>query len=553
VEKAESTSPSTASEVAEGVAETAEPQLIHSVEHQKQDAMDDLPHPAPAAATSAPAKVEPKVAPMYIVQITPELAPIAKVGGLADVVMGLSAELEDQGNTVEIILPKYDNMRYDKIRDLHVCFNDLYVPWYGGQIHCSVWYGSVLGRKCFFIESHSNDIFFNRGSIYGFQNDVMRFAFFCRAALEYMLKSNKRPEIIHCHDWPTGLVPVMLYEIYKWHGMEHCRACYTIHNFKHQGIFGDTGLHATGLGRPDYYFSGDKLRDNANGRVLNMMKGGIVYSNFTTTVSPHYAYEARNSWQGFGMGGTLNAHQGKYGGVINGLDYNYWNPETDIYIPHHYSTGTIAEKYKNKAALRQRMWLADGVKPIVAFVGRLDGQKGLGLIKHGLFHSLRSNAQFVLLGSSPDNKINGEFWGLKNQVNNSPDCHLEIGFNEELAHLIYAGADMLIVPSEYEPCGLTQLIALRYGTVPVVRGVGGLADTVIDKDFSDRPLHERNGYLFNDGNTGALEWALNRAIACYYQYPNDFRALMLNGMRTDNSWKTPATHYLHIYDYIRDK
>ncbi|MFM8330397.1 MAG: glycogen/starch synthase, partial [Candidatus Methylumidiphilus sp.] len=173
---------------------------------------------------------------MYIVQIAPELAPVAKVGGLADVVFGLSNELEIRGNSVEIILPKYDCLRYDHIWGLCETYKDLWVPWYGGAIHCTVFFGFVHGRKCFFIEPHSQDNFFNRGSVYGFKDDVLRFAFFTRAAMEFLWKSGKHPDIIHCHDWQTALAPVFLYEIYQHMGMTHPRVCFTIHNFKHQGV-----------------------------------------------------------------------------------------------------------------------------------------------------------------------------------------------------------------------------------------------------------------------------------------------------------------------------
>jgi starch synthase len=249
----------------------------------------------------------------------------------------------------------------------------------------------------------------------------------------------------------------------------------------------------------------------------------------------------------------LHTHHVKYGGVINGIDYDVWNPEIDRHIPVQYGVDSIEGKYDNKRALRQRLMLADNDKPIVAFIGRLDPQKGLELVRHAIFFALERGAQFVLLGSSPYQGINNDFWGLKRMLNDSPDCHLEIGFNEDLSHLIYAGADMMLVPSKFEPCGLTQLISLRYGTVPVVRSVGGLADTVFDKDHSSRPLHERNGYVFDHYDTAGLESALGRAIACYYQFPADFREVMKNAMRTDYSWNRPGEDYLNIYDYIREK
>jgi starch synthase len=490
---------------------------------------------------------------MFIVQITPELAPVAKVGGLADVVFGLSNELEIRGNHVEIILPKYDCLRYDHIWGLCETYKDLWVPWYGGAIHCTVYFGFVHGRKCFFIEPHSSDNFFNRGCIYGFNDDVLRFAFFTRAAMEFLWKSGKNPDVIHCHDWQTALAPVFLFEIYKFLGMTHPRVCFTIHNFKHQGVTGAQLLQATGLNRPEYYFHYDRLRDNFNPHALNLMKAGVVYSNFVTTVSPRHASEAKDQGQGFGLEPTLHIHHVKYGGVVNGIDYNVWNPEIDHHIPYRYGVDNIEEKYKNKKALRERLMIADNEKPIVAFVGRLDPQKGLELIRHAIFYTLHRRGQFVLLGSSPDGQINSYFWSLKHQLNDNPDCHIEIGFNEELSHLIYAGADIMLVPSQFEPCGLTQLIAMRYGTVPVVREVGGLADTVFDKDYSHKPLHERNGYVFRDYDYSGLESALGRALSCYYDYPDHFRELMKNAMRYDFSWKNPGQDYLNIYDLIREK
>lgn len=490
---------------------------------------------------------------MYIIHVTPELAPVAKVGGLGDVVYGLSRELEIRGNSVEIILPKYDCMRYDHIWGLQVSMQDLWVPWYDGAIHCTVFFGFVHGRKCFFIEPHSNDRFFWRGCYYGQIDDVARFTFFSKAAMEYMLRSNKCPDIIHCHDWPTGIVPVLLAEMYKWSGMGHCRVCYTIHNFKHQGVTGDFVLRATKLNRPEYYCHYDRLRDNFNATAINLMKGGIVYSNFVTTVSPKYAWETKYTNQGFGLQNTLQIHHAKFGGVLNGVDYEIWNPEIDPYIAKKYGADSLNDKYINKDALRDRLWLRKDFKPIVAFVGRLDAQKGLDLIRHALFYCINNGAQFVLLGSSPSNDINNYWRGLKRYLNDNQDSHLEIGYNEELSHLIYAGADIVIVPSVFEPCGLTQMIGLRYGTVPVVRSVGGLCDTVFDKDYSDRPLHERNGFVFQSADNAGIQSALYRAIGLWYSYPEHFRHLMANGMKQDYSWNHPGQHYSNIYEHIREK
>jgi len=490
---------------------------------------------------------------MFIAMISSELAPVAKVGGLGDVLFGLSRELEVRGNSVEIILPKYDCMWYDEIWGLHRIWEELWVPWHNGEVSCSVWFGFVHGRKCFFIEPHSKDNFFNRGSFYGFHDDPLRFGFFCKAAMEFLLKSGKRPDVIHCHDWQTGLVPVLQYEIYNRLGMDRQRICYTIHNFAHQGITGEEVLWATGLCRPEYYFHQDRLLDDFNKSAINLMKGGIVYANHVTTVSPHHAWEALHTNQGHGLGHTLAVHGHKFGGILNGVDYDVWNPQTDRFIASHYDMWNVEHKYGNKEALRERLWLSKDFKPLVAYVGRLDAQKGVHLIQHALFYAMEKNAQFVLLGSGSESGINDHFWHLKHYLNESADCHLEIGFNEQLAHLIYAGADIMVVPSLFEPCGLAQLLAMRYGSVPVVRAVGGLVDTVFDRDHSDKPPEERNGYVFQDPDPPGLESALSRAIGLWYDYPKEFRRLVTNGMAQDHSWAQSGHHYLGVYEHIRAK
>ena len=490
---------------------------------------------------------------MYIVQIASECAPVIKAGGLGDVVYGLSRELEMQGNCVELILPMYDCMRYDHIWGLHDAYRDLYVPWYGKAIHCSVYCGWVHGRLCFFIEPHSEDNFFHRGCYYGCEDDNMRFAFFSKAALEFLNISNKRPDVIHCHDWQTGLIPVMLFEIYKYNGMEFQRVCYTIHNFKHQGMGGVGVLEATGLNRPEYYFSYDRLRDNFNPFALNFMKGGIVYSNHFNTVSPNHAWEAQHTDISYGLGHTIHLHKHKFGGILNGVDYGMWNPEEDRYIPYPYSYDDLQGKAWNKKALRERLMLAqDDKKPLIAFIGRLDQQKGVHLVHHAIYYALNRNAQFVLLGSATESKINDWFHHEKSYLNNHPDVHIELGFNGELAHLIYAGADMIVVPSNYEPCGLTQVIGLRYGTVPIVRGVGGLVNTVFDRDYEqNKPESERNGYVFYQSDNNALESAMDRAIGLWYEYPKEFNKLVVQGMQYDYSWQEPAKEYQEMYEQIR--
>src|SRR6266568_1627293 len=294
--------------------------------------------------------------------VAPECAPAAKAGGLGDVVSGLSRELELRGNAVEIILPKYASMRYSDIWGLQPSYHDLQVPWYDGAVRCTVWFGYANGRKCFFIEPHSAADFFGRDRLYGYGDDAERFAFFSKAALEFMLRADKRPDVIHCHDWQTGLVPVLLYEQYGA-VMPDQRACYTIHNFRHQG--------------------------------LNPMKGGIVYSNFVTTVSPSHADEALYGDASSGLGRTLKEYQDKFRGILNGVDYDAWNPEKDAVLPAHYSVDTIERKSENTQALRDQLDRKSTRRPVVAYVGRLDEQKGMHLVHHALFHTLAGSTVAV--------------------------------------------------------------------------------------------------------------------------------------------------------------
>lgn len=487
---------------------------------------------------------------MYIAMVSAECAPVAKAGGLGDFVHGLSRELVNRGEGVEIFLPKYDCLRYDRIAGMTKCYRDLWVPFYDQWIHCDVEQGEVDGLVCYFIDEHAPQGFFRRGRIYGERDDPERFAFFSRAVLEYLLKAGKHPDIIHCNDWQTGLVPVLLYEIYQGLGMDRTRACFTLHNMGHQGVVGENILRQVGL-KPERLMVMERLQDPRNHKAANLMKGGIVYANFVTTVSPRYAWEIQHTDQGMGLEGLLQLQDRKFGGVLNGIDDTVWNPALDTHIPQTYGPDSLPLKAANKAALRERMGLQEALKPIVCVVSRLDSQKGVHLIRHGIYYALAQGCQMVLLGSAPDPAVNADFLRIKQDMEGSPDGHLELAYDEELSHLIYAGADMILIPSVYEPCGLTQMIAMKYGVVPIVRRVGGLADTVFDANYSDRGFEERNGYLFDDLTEAGLESALGRAIGLWLRFPEYFRQLRVNGMRADNSWRRPAQQYLDIYEHLR--
>lgn len=487
---------------------------------------------------------------MYIAMVSAECAPAAKAGGLGDFVHGLARELAACGNEVEVLLPKYDTLRYDRIADLHPCYQGLGVPFYEQLLDCDVQCGWVDEIKCLFIDPHCQQDFFNRGCIYGEPDDVDRFAFFSRAVLEFLHRAGKQPDIIHCNDWHTGLVPVLLYEMYQGLGMSHPRVCYTLHNLGYQGVAGESVLHQVGL-RPERLMTRERLLDPGNPHAVNLMQGGIVYSDYVTTVSPRYVWEIQGTDQGMGLQEVLRLHGRKLAGVLNGIDCRAWNPALDPHIPQTYDLDSLPQKARNKAELCRRLGLAEGRKPLVSVVSRLDRQKGVELIGHGIDYALGSGCQVVLLGSAQDPTIDAVFRDIKRRTDGSADCRLELGYDEELSHQIYAAADMILIPSVYEPCGLTQMIAMKYGVVPVARRVGGLVDTVFDANYSEKPFDERNGYLFDDLTPEGLESAMSRAIGLWYRYPEYFRQLRVNGMRMDYSWTRPGGQYLDIYDHIR--
>jgi starch synthase len=462
----------------------------------------------------------------------------------------MSKEFAKRGHEVEVILPKYDCLRFDLIEDLHRAYEGLQVLFYDRILACDVECGYVDGIRCFLVDPHSDHGFFDRGRIYGEVDDPGRFAFFCRAVLEFLLKTGNNPDIVHCHDWQTALVPVLLREVYEAQGLNHPRVCYTLHNLAHQGVAGDYVLRAVGLDTVRLMTS-DRLLDTGNPQAANLMKGAIVYSSFVTTVSPRYAWEVRNTEQGMGLQETLNTHGQKFRGVINGIDQDTWNPQIDPLIPQLFGPSSLPEKARCKSALREHLGLEEAAKPVVAIVSRLERQKGIELMRRTVHYALGNGCQVVLLGRASEPWVDTLFQDLRRETDGSVDCHLELGFDDELAHRIYAGADIIVVPSVYEPCGLTQLIAMKYGVVPVVRRVGGLMDTVFDANYSDKAFEKRNGYLFDDYTAEGLESALGRAIWLWFEHPEYFRQLRLNGMHMDNGWTGPVQEYLQVFESIR--
>lgn len=499
---------------------------------------------------------------MHIIHIASELAPLAKVGGLGDVLLGLCRELSWKGHDVDIIIPKYDCLNSNDIRDLNIAYSDLMSFYEGEWYSNTIWMGWVENLKVYFVSPHHPRYFFNRGCFYGCEDDTERFLYFSRTALEFMLKKQLRPDIIHIHDWQTAVIAPLYYDMYQKLGFNTPKLVFTIHNLEYQGRCSPQDLDRIGLNGADYLVP-EKMKDNLYPDAINLLKGGIVYSDFITTVSPNYAKEALTPEGGKGLESTLLQYKNKFAGILNGIDYSYWNPEIDRYIPVHYSSrempankkdrNTLEKKAFIKKTLRERFMLAEEHRPIVGCITRLVPQKGIEMIKHALKFTINNGGQFILLGSSPIPEISADFHALKHQYSDHPHVHLALHYYEELAHYIYAAADMLIVPSIFEPCGLTQMIALKYGTIPIVRLTGGLADTIFDVDNSGKPFEETNGYTFDFPSNEGIEGALKRAFDCWFHHPDKWHKLMINDMNIDYSWNKSSDLYLNIYKQLTTK
>nr|XP_018678302.1 PREDICTED: probable starch synthase 4, chloroplastic/amyloplastic isoform X2 [Musa acuminata subsp. malaccensis] len=486
---------------------------------------------------------------LHIIHIAAEMAPVAKVGGLGDVVSGLGKALQRKGHLVEIILPKYDCMEHDLITDLKAL--DVVVESYfdGRTFKNKIWIGTIEGLPVYFIEPHHPAKFFWRGKYYGEHDDFKRFSFFSRAALELLYQAGKKPDIIHCHDWQTAFVAPLYWDIYAAKGFNSARICFTCHNFEYQGTapaseLASCGLNVHHLNRPD------RMQDNSAHDKVNPVKGAIVFSNIVTTVSPTYAQEVCTIEGGRGLHETLKSSSKKFVGVLNGIDTDAWNPSTDNYIRVQYSADDLQGKAENKDALRKLLKLSSSkvTQPLVGCITRLVPQKGVHLIRHAIYRTLELGGQFVLLGSSPVAHIQQEFEGIANHFQSHSHVRLLLKYDDALSHLIYAASDMFIIPSMFEPCGLTQMIAMRYGSVPIVRKTGGLNDSVFDIDDNTVPVQYRNGFTFITPNEQGLSNAMERAFQYCIRSPESWQQLVQRDMRLDFSWNSSATQYEELYE-----
>lgn len=471
---------------------------------------------------------------MRVLFVVSECVPFVKSGGLADVAGALPKELKRLGTDIRVILPKYGFIseeyrnRMRKIAQLVVR-----VGW--RRQYCGIETLEHEGVTYYFVD---NEYYFKRDSLYGHYDDGERFSYFCRAVLDSLPAISFAPDIIHCHDWHTGMIPFLLREEYKKNSFyANMRTIFTIHNLQFQGIFPKEILGDL-LNLSDEYFTIDYLEFYGN---VSFMKGALVSADIVTTVSPTYKEEIKTEYYGERLDGLLRARDNDLVGILNGIDDEIYNPRKDPYIALTYDQHTIARKEINKRALQQYFGLSTNEEaPLIAMVTRLTKQKGLDLVKCVFREILAENVQFVVLGTG-----DLEFEHFFNEMAATyPDrVKVFIGFNEELAHKIYAGADLFLMPSQFEPCGLGQLIALRYGAIPIVRETGGLNDTVQSyNEFTG----EGNGFSFTNFNAHDMLYTIRRAIQ-FYNRKEIWENLVKEAMSRDYSWAQSAFKYNQLY------
>ncbi len=470
---------------------------------------------------------------MKIAFVSSEIYPFAKTGGLADVSYSLPKAISHYGNKVISFMPLYKTVDREKYGIVETDITiDVHLPVKSYTFKVFKLKDDV---KYYFIY---NSELFDRESLYGtpegdYPDNHLRFGAFCYAILEFFRKTGFYPDIIHTNDWQTALIPVLLKDKYKF----DIKSVHTIHNIAYQGVFEKEILNELGLGW--HLFNMEALE--FYGKV-NFLKGGIVFSDAVTTVSPTYAREICTPEYGFGLDGVLRAHCHKLYGILNGIDYDVWNPETDPYIYENYNEATLDKKEKNKQKFLDEFGLSDTTKPLFIFIGRFAKQKGIDIIQQSIPELASMSANFAILGSG-DKQYNDFFNGIKNKY---PNIFIKVGYDEPLSRKMYASADFLLMPSIYEPCGLNQMIAMRYGTIVVARKTGGLADTVIDID-----LPAGYGILFERPTKDEFIYAINRAKHLYNQNKKRFLRLREFVMGLDFSWENSASKYTRLYEEVK--
>lgn len=474
---------------------------------------------------------------MRILIASPEATPYAKTGGLADVAGALQKEVCALGEDASLILPLYRKIA-EKFR-FHETGKRFRIAMGGTGLEGRIWISEAEAvPRAYFIECEE---LFGRKELYGtskgdYHDNALRFAFFSRAVIETCLAMDTKPDIIHCNDWQTAMIPLYLKTLYANSGkMKNTATLYTIHNLGYQGLFPASDVPSTGLGRD--YFTPSRLE--FYGR-LNFMKAGLLYADILNTVSRTYAGEMLDPEYGFGLEGVLKMRRHDLYGVLNGLDYGEWDPASDGLIPWQYQKGDTTGKARCKERLVKNAGLKDNSRPLIGIVSRFSSQKGLDLVADSLDRLVRLGVNIVILGKG-DERYQELLASLGKK--HPGRVFVKVGFRESLAHAIYAGCDFFLMPSKYEPCGLGQLIALRYGTIPVARKTGGLADTIEDYDHLGS---KGTGFLFSDYTPDSLVDAVKRAL-CVYTDGKKMTKLINEAMKADFSWRKSARKYVELY------
>lgn len=467
-----------------------------------------------------------------------EASPYAKTGGLADVLGSLPSALIGQGADVRVIMPKYGTIPENLRGEItHLCH--IYVDLGWRHQYCGIEQAQYHGVTYYFID---NEFYYKRDSLYGYGDDCERYAFFCKAVLAALPLLDFTPDILHCHDWQAGMIPVLLEAHYhNIEGYEGIATVFTIHNLRYQGIHGIESFKEW-FDLEDSYFTNDKIEFYD---AASFMKGGLTYSGKLTTVSETYVQEIKNPFYGEHMEGLLSARQSDLYGIVNGIDYEEFNPKKDTFIYQTFSKSNLTGKAVNKAALQRDLKLTVNEDiPMIGLISRLVDQKGLDLIACVLEEILSEEVQLVILGTG--DKIYEELFKAAS-LRYPGKVSANIRFDNGLAHKIYAASDLFLMPSLFEPCGLGQLISLRYGTLPIVRETGGLKDTVVSYQEETK---EGNGFSFTNYNAHDMLYTIKRAIDIYHRKTLRNK-LIKTAMSCDYSWQSSAGKYLELYQSMK--
>ena len=475
---------------------------------------------------------------MKILMVSSEAYPFAMTGGLAEMTSSLAKALRKTGHDVRVAMPFY---RCVEREDVYIRKGRKSVePVIGGAPKKGLLRQSLLGDiPVYLLENRE---YFGRKGLYGdeegdYPDNARRFAFFCRGVLDLLKRMDFRPDVIHCHDWQTALIPYLLkFELERDPFYEKSATVFTIHNLAYQGLFPEEALADMGLDQA--HFGMDRLE--FYGKV-NLLTGGVLGADMVTTVSERYAAEVLTPEFGCGMEGVLGQRQGSFKGILNGIDYDEWNPSTDRELAKQYTASTLSGKAAQKKALQKLLGLPQIADvPLIGMVTRLAEQKGIELLLEAMPWLFEQNVQLAVLGTG-----SRRYLQLMEAAKAKGRDKLAIDreFNPSLSHRIFAGSDLFLMPSHYEPCGIGQLIAFRYGSVPVVRRTGGLADTVIDKDDNSK---DYNGFVFDEFTSEALKGALKRACEAYSDR-DAWKKIVRRGMAADFSWSRSARQYEDVY------